>query len=183
MLKTSASVRSPWCSSSGSALCGGGDERSYSDGGAVAGNSGMYASTRMLYTLACDGKRRAFSLNCRVVACRVMRCSDDGDCRSVLPDLHVWQPDGYLWLLNTSGMTGFIAWLGIALATIASVAVTYCRDTTLTISVPFRFLPTGADLRIHSVSDITLGQNYEAFLKDTIDWGGVRQRILVSRCS
>ncbi len=40
-----------------------------------AGNSGMYASTRMLYTLACDGKkRRAFSLNCRVVACRVMRC-------------------------------------------------------------------------------------------------------------
>ncbi len=39
-----------------------------------AGNSGMYASTRMLYTLRVTVKRRAFSLNCRVVACRVMRC-------------------------------------------------------------------------------------------------------------
>ena len=39
-----------------------------------AGNSGMYASTRMLYTRRVTVKRRAFSLNCRVVACRVMRC-------------------------------------------------------------------------------------------------------------
>ncbi len=39
-----------------------------------AGNSGMYASTRMLYTWRVTVKRRAFSLNCRVVACRVMRC-------------------------------------------------------------------------------------------------------------
>lgn len=37
MLKTSALVRSPRVPARGSALCGGGDERSYSDGGAVSG--------------------------------------------------------------------------------------------------------------------------------------------------
>ncbi|XPE23481.1 hypothetical protein ACNKHM_22760 [Shigella sonnei] len=35
-VKTSASVRSPWCSSTRVCSCGGGDERSYSDGGAVS---------------------------------------------------------------------------------------------------------------------------------------------------
>lgn len=35
----------------------------------------------------------------------------------------------YLWLLNTSGMTGFIAGWGSPLATIASVAVMCCRAT------------------------------------------------------
>ncbi len=39
-----------------------------------AGNSGMYASTRMLYTPACDGKSAAhFSRSCREAAYRAMR--------------------------------------------------------------------------------------------------------------
>ena len=40
-----------------------------------AGNSGMYASTRMLYTPPATVKRRAFSRSCRVAACRVTRCT------------------------------------------------------------------------------------------------------------
>ncbi len=101
----------------------------------------------------------------------------------MLPDLHVWQPDGIPVAANTSGMTGFIAWLGIAISHYRSVAVTYCRDTTLTICRTVQVLPTGADLRIHSVSDYHFGPNYEAFLKDTIDWGGVAATYMVSRCS
>ncbi len=63
---------------------------------------------------------------------------------------------------------------GLPLATIASVAVTYCRDTTLTIcrtvQVSSHWGPIFAFILCLI---ITLGQNYEAFLKDTIDWGGV----------
>jgi lysine-specific permease len=59
-----------------------------------AGNSGMYASTRMLYTLACDGKApRIFSKLSRggvprnaLYATTVIA--------AVLPDLDVRQPDG-----------------------------------------------------------------------------------------
>lgn len=99
-----------------------------------AGNSGMYASTRMLYTTACDGKAP------RIFA----KLSRGGVPRNALYATTViaglcfltsmfGNQTVYLWLLNTSGMTGFIARLGLPLATIASVAVTYCRDTTLTI--------------------------------------------------
>lgn len=82
-----------------------------------AGNSGMYASTRMLFTLASEGKaprifaklskggvpRNALYATC-VVAGLCFLTSMFGN-QSV-----------YLWLLNTSGMTGFIAWLGIAIS-------------------------------------------------------------------
>lgn len=39
-----------------------------------AGNSGMYASTRMLYTWPATVKRRVFSRNCLAVACHATRC-------------------------------------------------------------------------------------------------------------
>lgn len=39
-----------------------------------AGNSGMYASTRMLYTWHATVKRRVFSANCLVAVFRVTRC-------------------------------------------------------------------------------------------------------------
>ncbi len=67
MLKTSASVLHPGVPARGSALCGGGDERSILTAVLSAGNSGMYASTRMLTPWRVTVKRRAFSLNCRVV--------------------------------------------------------------------------------------------------------------------
>lgn len=38
-----------------------------------AGNSGMYASTRMLYTTACDGKAPRILRNCPAAAYRAMR--------------------------------------------------------------------------------------------------------------
>ncbi|MEG2830904.1 MAG: amino acid permease, partial [Edwardsiella sp. (in: enterobacteria)] len=82
-----------------------------------AGNSGMYASTRMLYTLATEGKApRIFG-----------RLSKGGVPRNALYATTVvaglcfltsmfGNQEVYLWLLNTSGMTGFIAWLGIAIS-------------------------------------------------------------------
>ena len=93
-----------------------------------AGNSGMYASTRMLFTPASEGKaprifaklskggvpRNALYATC-VVAGLCFLTSMFGN-QSV-----------YLWLLNTSGMTGFIAGWASPSATIASVAVTCCR--------------------------------------------------------
>ncbi len=78
----------------------------------------------------------------------------------------------YLWLLNTSGMTGFIAWLGIAIShyRFRRGFVKQGHDVN---SLPYRsgFFPLGPIFAFILCLIITLGQNYEAFLADTIDWG------------
>ena len=140
-----------------------------------AGNSGMYASTRMLYTLACDGKApRIFG-----------KLSRGGVPRNALYATTVvaglcfltsmfGNQTVYLWLLNTSGMTGFIAWLGIAIShyRFRRGYVLQGRDVK---DLPYRsgFFPLGPIFAFVLCLIITLGQNYEAFLKDSIDWGGV----------
>lgn len=80
----------------------------------------------------------------------------------------------YLWLLNTSGMTGFIAWLGIAISHYRFRRGYVLQGHDIN-DLPYRsgFFPMGPIFAFILCLIITLGQNYEAFLKDTIDWGGV----------
>lgn len=140
-----------------------------------AGNSGMYASTRMLYTLAQEGKAP------RIFA----KLSDSGVPRNALyvttlvaalcflsskfSDQQV-----YLWLLNTSGMTGFIAWLGIAISHYRFRRGYVMQGNDLSL-LPYRsgFFPLGPIFAFILCLLITLGQNYQAFLQDRIDWYGV----------
>lgn len=140
-----------------------------------AGNSGMYASTRMLYTLAVDGKAP------RIFA----KLSKGGVPRNALYATTIvgglcfltsmfGKQEVYLWLLNTSGMTGFIAWLGIAIShyRFRKGYVAQGRDLN---ALPYKsgFFPWGPIFAFVLCLAITLGQNYEAFLKDRIDWIGV----------
>ena len=80
----------------------------------------------------------------------------------------------YLWLLNTSGMTGFIAWLGIAISHYRFRRGYVMQGHDIN-NLPYRsgFFPLGPIFAFVLCLIITLGQNYEAFLADTIDWGGV----------
>ncbi len=97
-----------------------------------AGNSGMYASTRMLYTLACDGKApRIFSKLSRGGVPRNALYATTVIAALCFLTSMFGNQTVYLWLLNTSGMTGFIAWLGLRSATTVSVVVTCCRVTIL----------------------------------------------------
>lgn len=140
-----------------------------------AGNSGLYASTRMLYALAKEGKApKMFS-----------RLSSSGVPRfaliattiiamlcfltSMFKDQQV-----YLWLLNMSGMTGFIAWLGIAISHYRFRKGYMAQRLDLN-KLPYfsNFFPFGPIFAFVLCLIITLGQNYEAFLQETIDWNGV----------
>jgi len=140
-----------------------------------AGNSGMYASTRMLYTLACDGKAP------RIFA----KLSEGGVPRNALYATTIiaalcfltsmfGDQTVYLWLLNTSGMTGFIAWLGIAISHYRFRRGYVLQGNDIK-DLPYRsgFFPLGPIFAFVLCMTITLGQNYEAFLADNIDWGGV----------
>ena len=140
-----------------------------------AGNSGMYASTRMLFTLASEGKAP------RIFA----KLSKGGVPRNALYATTIvaalcflssmfGNKTVYLWLLNTSGMTGFIAWLGIAIShyRFRRGYVSQGRDLK---KLPYLsgFFPFGPVFAFVLCLIITLGQNYQAFLKDSIDWYGV----------
>ncbi|MGO4347365.1 amino acid permease [Paenibacillus sp. MCAF9] len=82
-----------------------------------AGNSGMYASTRMLWVLAKEGKAPRFlaKLNVRGVPVAALLATG---ALGMLAFLASFFGDGvvYVWLLNASGMSGFIVWLGIAIS-------------------------------------------------------------------
>ena len=87
----------------------------------------------------------------------------------------VFSPNAvYIWLLNTSGMTGFIAWLGIAISHYRFRRGYLKRGGDLA-NLPYvsPFFPFGPIFAFVLCLTITLGQNYEAFLQDRIDWGGV----------
>lgn len=82
-----------------------------------AGNSGMYASTRMLWDLARDGKAPKFlgKLDKRGVPVNALIVTSLVGCVAFLASFF---GDGvvYIWLLNASGMAGFVTWVGIAIA-------------------------------------------------------------------
>ncbi len=139
------------------------------------GNSGMYASTRILFTLASEGKAP------RIFA----RLSHGGVPRNALYATTLVaglcfltsmfdNQAVYFWLLNTSGMTGFIAWLGIAVSHYRFRRGYILQGRCLS-ALPYRsgFFPFGPVLAFFLCLIIMLGQNYDAFLQDKIDWYAV----------
>ncbi|GGP23341.1 amino acid permease [Silvimonas iriomotensis] len=140
-----------------------------------AGNSGMYASTRMLYTLAVENKApKIFArLSANGVPRNALYATTIVGALCFLTSMFGKQ-DVYLWLLNTSGMTGFIAWLGIAISHYRFRKGYQAQGRDLQ-ALPYRsgFFPWGPIFAFALCLIITLGQNYQAFLKDQIDWIGV----------
>ncbi len=140
-----------------------------------AGNSGMYASTRMLYNLALEGKApRLFS-----------RVSRSGVPRNALYATTLvgalcfltsafGDSTVYTWLLNTSGMCGFIAWLGIAISHYRFRKGYLAQGGRLE-DLPYRakLFPFGPLFAFALCMVITLGQNYQALVGERIDWIGL----------
>ena len=82
-----------------------------------AGNSGMYAATRMLFNMAVDGQAPAFfkRLTRGGVPLRALLATTVLACLCMFSV--VYSPKAvYIWLLNFAGMTEFIVWLSIAVS-------------------------------------------------------------------
>lgn len=140
-----------------------------------AGNSGMYASTRMLYTMATQGKApRLFT-----------QVSESGVPRYALYATtligalcfltsFVGDKTVYTWLLNASGMCGFIVWLGIAISHYRFRKGFVLQGGDLN-SLPYRakWFPFGPLFAFTLCLIITLGQNYRAFVGEHVDWAGL----------
>ena len=140
-----------------------------------AGNSGMYASTRMLWNLAKEGKAPKFlakinkngvPINALIVTALV----------GSVAFLASFFGEGvvYVWLLNASGMSGFIAWLGIAICHYRFRKAYIAQGKDLN-DLPYKsgFYPFGPIFAFVLCTIVILGQNFPAFMGNEIDWYGI----------
>ena len=139
-----------------------------------AGNSGMYASTRMLYALAEQGMAPKLFARVNQRGVPVMALIATTVVAALCFLSNIFSPSAvYIWLLNLSGMCGFVAWLGIAVSHYrfrkGCEAQGYALSNLPYIAPAF---PIGPVFAFVLCLIITLGQNYENFMADKIDWVG-----------
>ncbi|WP_396020261.1 amino acid permease [Bacillus sp. ISL-34] len=139
-----------------------------------AGNSGLYASTRMLWSMAKDRQapkflakvnRRGIPMNALIITSLIGGLAF---LTSILGD-HV-----FTWLLNASGLTGFIAWIGIAISHYRFRRAYVAQGGDLNeLKYKAKWFPFGPILSFTLCMLVIAGQNYQAFLSGSIDWYGV----------
>lgn len=140
-----------------------------------AGNSGMYASTRMLYSLARNNMApRCFSRLSKGGVPRhalLLTALVAGLC--FLSSVYNYR-QVYLWLLYSSGMTGFIAWLGICICHYRFRRAYILQGGDLSaLHYKARWFPFGPIFAGTLCILVMLGQNYHAFLSKVPDWHGI----------
>ncbi len=142
-----------------------------------AGNSGMYASARMLYAMGKDGlawpvfaKTNSHGVPMNSVLATAL----------VILAIFLLQLNEYLskslyqYIVAASGLTGFIAWLGIAISHYrfrrAYIAQGYDINTLI---YRAKWFPFGPLLALALCILVILGQDTELVLKGHLDWNRI----------
>lgn len=139
-----------------------------------AGNAGMYASTRILWVLAKEGRapKRLATLNKHgIPVCALILTSIIGMFAFLAHSFG--DSIVYRWLLSASGMCGFIAWLGIAISHYRFRRAFHKQGYSIQ-QLPYRarFFPFGPIFSFILCVVVILGPNYQAFSGQAIDWKG-----------
>ena len=131
-----------------------------------AGNSGMYSSTRMLFDMAKNGSApKVFSkLDTRGVPMNALYATTAIAALCFLTTL-IGEEQVFNWLLNMSGMCGFIVWLGIAISHYrfrkGYLAQGYKLED---LAYRAKFFPFAPWFAFILCAIVVLGQNYQAVL-------------------
>lgn len=129
-----------------------------------AGNSGLYASTRMLYAMAKEHKApRVFAVvNRRGVPMYALLATTLVGAACFATSL-VGEGAAYTWLVNLSSLCGFIAWLGIAVSHFQFRRAFRAQGHELS-ELPFRarLFPLGPILAFAMCLIVILGQGWGA---------------------
>ncbi|MCR3757502.1 amino acid permease [Clostridium felsineum] len=139
------------------------------------GNSGMYASSRMLYAMAKEGKapKALGKLNKRGVPVNALALTTLVASACFLTGIYA-QSTVYVWLVAASGLAGFIAWAGIAVChyRFRKAYVAQGHDLNKLI-YKAKLFPIGPIIALVLCTVVILGQGLTYFQADKIDWGGV----------
>jgi amino acid permease len=140
-----------------------------------AGSSGMYASTRMLWSLAQEGKAPGWLnyLNKRGVPTVSLAATAAIGMFAFFASLF-GSGIVYTWLLNASGMCGFLAWLGIAVSHYRFRKAFLLQGHSLD-ELPYRarWFPFGPIVAFVICLIVIIGQGFTSLQAGQIDWYGL----------
>jgi lysine-specific permease len=139
------------------------------------GNSGMYASSRMLYAMAKEGKAPSWlgKLNSRGVPVNALILTTLVASACFLTGLYA-ESTVYVWLVAASGLAGFLAWAGIAAChyRFRKAYIAQGRDLNKLV-YKAKLFPIGPIIALVLCTVVILGQGISYFEADKIDWNGV----------
>lgn len=140
-----------------------------------AGNSSMYAATRTLFALAQNGNapRMLAKVNKRGVPINALYVTT---AFGLLAFLSSFFGNGvvYIWLLNASGLSGLIAWSGIAIShyRFRKAYIAQGKDPKDLI-YRAKWYPFGPIFSFVVCLFIIIGQGYSSFMSSSVDWNGL----------
>lgn len=140
-----------------------------------AGNSGMYASTRMLYSMAKEGmapkifaktNKRGVPVNALILTTLVASLC-------FLTGIYA-ESTVYVWIVAASGLAGFIAWVGIAVCHYRfRKALIHQEHELEKLKYTAKWYPFGPIMSLIMCTVIILGQGYSCIKADGVDWQGL----------
>ncbi|MEW9809005.1 MAG: amino acid permease [Candidatus Symbiodolus clandestinus] len=137
-----------------------------------AGNAGLYASTRMLYTLAMQGMAPSCfaKLSSTGIPRTALYATTAVAALCFLSALFGEQKI-YIWLLSASAMSGFIVWVGIALSHYRFRRGYLLQGYDIH-ALPYRakWFPCGPIMALIFCLLIMLGQGIPAFIDNSWNW-------------
>ena len=136
-----------------------------------AGNSGLYASTRMLYALAKTGKAPRFlaRVNRRGVPMYALLATTLIGMFCFLTTL-IGEGEAYVWLINASGLAGFIVWMGIAWSHYRfRKAYVLQGGDPKDLTYRARFFPVGPIVALVMCAIVIVGQGYSIFTSGDVN--------------
>lgn len=140
-----------------------------------AGNSGMYAATRMLWFLSKKGHVPALfgKVTKKGVPIYALAATTLVAMLAFLASLF-GNGKVYFWLLNASSLSGFIAWLGIAISHYR-FRKAYIKQGLDIKKLPYvaKGYPYAPLIAFGLCLIIIAGQNFHAFTGDHVDWYGM----------
>ncbi|GAA0070844.1 amino acid permease [Clostridium sardiniense] len=140
-----------------------------------AGNSGMYASSRMLYAMAKSGMApKVFAkLNKRGVPTNAIILTTIIASACFLTGLYA-ESTVYVWLVAASGLAGFIAWLGIAACHYRfRKAYIYQGKDLSNLPYKAKMFPIGPIIALLLCAVVIVGQGFSYIKPEGIDWMGI----------
>ncbi|MEN8435784.1 amino acid permease [Clostridium septicum] len=140
-----------------------------------AGNSGMYASSRMLYSMAKEGMApKLFAkVNSNGVPINSVIATTIIASACFLTGIYA-EDSVYVWLVAASGLAGFIAWMGIALCHYRFRKACKAQNFDLN-KLPYKskFFPFGPIIALILCTIVILGQGLSYISESGIDWMGI----------
>jgi len=137
-----------------------------------AGNSGLYASSRMLYAMAKEGKAPKLfgKVNKRGVPMNALYLTTLVACSAFLASL-VGDGKIYYALVNISGITAFFAWLGIAVCHYRFRKAYIAQGRKLEdLKYQAKWFPFGPIMAMILCTIVIFGSNIWIFQAPTFDW-------------